>query len=240
MRLENLDPIEFLAFGAIGVALFLFILSFVLLHREQKLGARHQVYKNIKSYMGFSLILALFFGGIEIYKFTNSVSEAKRAEHAINAIYEEYFITSNDSTIDEKITRIKTHLLTDDHTIDTAEICDQVLRELDICKNELNTINKGFYSNIIKLRNAILDDPDNWINVEYNINEKTQVYGIMEDILISIEVFQNDGQSTKDIILEWKLIKQRWENDESKFKYITYSDIPYLVREYLERFHPVV
>lgn len=235
MEFVDLNLLDFLKYGALGIALALAILSYRLLSKEQdKEEVREPILKSIRYYLFFAVILSLFFGTVELV--SENDNEGEQAKMAISALWEENFSHLNDSTLEQKINRIRNLPGNYDSKVDTSEVCKTLEEKLIECEQELLEVNQGFYSVITKLRKAVDKDPDGWINIEFNKDEKEEIYSTLEKIYISLGESDDLNLSDEKIIEKWKKLKRNWS--EENHKYIFRSDVPELVRIYLNKFHP--
>lgn len=235
MEFVDLNLLDFLKYGALGIALALAILSYRLLSKEQdKEEVREPMLKSIRYYLFFAVILSLFFGTVELV--SENDNEGEQAKMAISALWEENFSHLNDSTLEQKINRIRNLPGNYDSKVDTSEVCKKLEEKLIECEQELLEVNQGFYSVITKLRKAVDKDPDGWINIEFNKDEKEEIYSTLEKIYISLGESDDLNLSDEKIIEKWKKLKRNWS--EENHKYIFRSDVPELVRIYLNKFHP--
>ncbi|MFP4017985.1 MAG: hypothetical protein ACLFUH_01945 [Bacteroidales bacterium] len=235
MEFVDLNLLDFLKYGALGIALALAILSYRLLSKEQdKEEVREPILKSIRYYLFFAVILSLFFGTVELV--SENDNEGEQAKMAISALWEENFSHLNDSTLEQKVNRIRNLPGNYDSKVDTSEVCKTLEEKLIECEQELLEVNQGFYSVITKLRKAVDKDPDGWINIEFNKDEKEEIYSTLEKIYISLGESDDLNLSDEKIIEKWKKLKRNWS--EENHKYIFRSDVPELVRIYLNKFHP--
>ncbi|MFP4526427.1 MAG: hypothetical protein ACLFNL_08555 [Bacteroidales bacterium] len=235
MEFVDLNLLDFLKYGALGIALALAILSYRLLSKEQdKEEVREPMLKSIRYYLFFAVILSLFFGTVELV--SENDNEGEQAKMAISALWEENFSHLNDSTLEQKINRIRNLPGNYDSKVDTSKVCKTLEEKLIECEQELLEVNQGFYSVITKLRKAVDKDPDGWINIEFNKDEKEEIYSTLEKIYISLGESDDLNLSDEKIIEKWKKLKRNWS--EENHKYIFRSDVPELVRIYLNKFHP--
>jgi len=222
-------------YGPLGVAVALALLSFYLLSKEQKqVNARDNILKSIKNYMIFAISLSIIFGSIELVLRTALRNDA---EDAINQMWSLRFQNENDTTLVLKTDRLKNYLQQDlSENVETSVVCAEFITELETCEERLESVDQGFYSNIIKLKQALNTDGDEWINVEYNPTDKTEFYKLLEQILISLDELSETGNEDQVMIEKWKNLKRKWSAED--FKYMFYSDIPQIVRVYLDKFYP--
>lgn len=156
-------------------------------------------------------------------------------ELAINKIWKSYYANNiTDTTLIQKTNRIKNTPLLENRTIDTLKVCEQLKQELDECRQDLNKIDHKFYTNIVLLKLDI-DEKGESINIDWDEKNKKDTYTILEEILIELDQLQPDNNSNLTIKNTWKKYKGTWSQQNTK--YILYSDLPQLVRKYLNKFH---
>lgn len=235
MEFTDLNFLDFLKYGALGIALALAILSYRLLSKEQdKDEVREPMLKSIRHYLFFAVVLSLFFGTVELL--TEKQQGRNQCEIAVLDIWEKNFSHFNDSTLTQKIKRIGSFTDNYESYLDTNTICKEIEEKLRDCEEELLESNRGFYPGITKLRKAVDNDPDGWINIEFNKTEKNEIYRILRRIFISLGEADDLNMSDDRVIEKWKNLKKQWSEENSN--YIFRSDIPELVRIYLNKFHP--
>jgi len=235
MNFEPTQLLDFLAYGALGISLALSILAYRLLSKEQdKETVRPPILKAIRGYLIFALTLSLFFG---LTEFIAQIREFKRPGKQIEQLWQQHFADRPDKNQAQKLARLQ-DALADYEKCSTLSARNKALNEaLNQCKSDLSELNKGFYNNIIKLRKAIDQDPDGWINITFNPNEKEPLFHLLEQLFVSLGEQNTNKESTDKTIARWKEIKSRWSNRDTH--YIFRSDIPELVRIYLDRFYPL-
>ncbi len=225
-----MEFVDFLKYGAIGISLALAILSYRLLSKEQEKDAvRPEMLKSIKNYFLLAIFLSVFFGSTElVLKITGK--NISGSNEILESIWSDNFGNCTDSTIKQKANRISQALSENIFVVDTVSICSSVNSELELCRNELETYDRGFYQNIIKLKKAINNDPDGWINLEFQTDKKQEVVNILKSIFASLGN-STDGITNTEVVNKWKTYKQKWESD--KPGYIFQSDVTCLVKEFL-------
>jgi len=234
MQFAEINFLDFLAYGALGVSLALAILSYRLLSREQeKPEVRLPMLRSIRSYLIFAIVLSLFFGTVELIEFRFS---DHKAQTALEQLWQDHLQEYPDSTLAQKIQRIAGNLNNDDSQQASQNQVAQLQAELQQCQSKLAEVDQGFYISITKLRKQIDKDPDGWLNITFNSNDKEEVFRLLECIFISLGEVKSPDQSKETLINKWREIKNRWNQQDRE--YIFRSDIPELVRIYLDRYYP--
>ena len=228
-----MELIDFLKYGAMGISLALAILSYRLLSKEQdKENVREPMLKSIKNYFILAVLLSVFFGVIEIVgKVFLQGNKEQSAE--IDEIWKANFNKLPDTTYKQKVKRISDNINSDSKT-DTAEVCSEIILELEKYKQLAAEYDKGFYQNIIKLRKSLTADPDGWINLDFQTARKSEIISSLKGILNSLGN-NYDNLPDEEIVTKWKLLKRNWSND--KTGYVFLSDIPQIVKEYLKTYN---
>jgi len=229
-----MELLDGLKYGAIGLCVIMFIFSTRLLLKEQNREgeARGSILNMIKIFLGAAVFLSLFFGLSEILK-PRGIS--KNVENTVNKIWEQNYFNNTDTTFQLKLNRIENEAQKVDLKIDTTAVCEDVLSKLNRCVTDLKEIDHQFYSNIIKLKKEI-DKNGESINIEWNREDKQNAYKILEDIFIKLDELDAVDNSNDVIRKKWKSYKKKWSRKDTK--YILYTDVPQLVREYLNKFYP--
>lgn len=229
-----MELLEGLKYGAIGLCVIMFIFSTRLLLKEQNREgeARVPILNMIKMFLGAAVFLSLFFGLSEVFK---PKRIDKDIESSINRIWEENYFNSIDTTLQLKLNRIKSKAQNIDVFIDTSTVCEDVITKLNHCETNLKEIDHQFYSNIVKLKKEI-DKNGESINIDWDKANKRNIYKIIEDIFIKLDELNAINNSDEVIRAKWKEYKKKWSKKDHK--YVLYSDVPQLVRQYLNKFYP--
>ncbi|MFO7940700.1 MAG: hypothetical protein R6U66_13215 [Bacteroidales bacterium] len=235
MEFELLHFLDFLTYGALGIALALAILAYRLLSKEQDREAiRPPILRAIKGYLVFALLLSVFFGTTDYF---TTPETSNYSNQQIENLWQQHFSSHKDTTMDQKVQRLYNALATHNTRISLESENRRLHQQLARCSKELSELNKGFYPNITKLRKAIDRDPDGWINTTFKPEEKKELYNLLDQIFISLGEYNTYANSNKQVITRWKKIKTRWSDRDTH--YIFRSDIAELVRIYINRFHPL-
>jgi len=228
-----MDLLEGLKYGAIGLCVILFIISTRLLSKEQnREDVRVPVLSMIKMFLGSAVFLSLFFGLTE-YLTPKPIIDDKLENIITDLWYNHNNKSASDSTLALKISRLKTKDAT--VKIDTGLVCSDIAKKLEKTRAQLKKLDQNFYSNIAKLKKAI-DKKGESINIDFNPTKKKALYKTLEDIFIKLDLVDTSNNDNTIIRNKWKIIKKKWSSKD--YKYIYYSDVPQLVRQYLEKFHP--
>jgi len=229
-----MELLDGLKYGAIGLCVIVFIFSTRLLLKEQNREgeARGPILNMIKMFLGAAVFLSLFFGLSEVFMPKNI---KKDVESTINKIWKENYFNSADTTLLLKLERIKSESQNANLIIDTSTICEDVLVKLNRCETNLEEIDHKFYSNIVKLKKEV-DKNGESINIDWDRTNKQHIYAILEDIFIKLDELNETNNSDEVIRKKWKVYKKKWS--KKNHKYILYSDVPQLVRQYLNKFYP--
>ncbi len=232
-----METVEILRYGALGLCVIL--LSFVarLIYTEQKRpnSARKPILKNINYLLVSSLVLTALFGYTEfaLKSKTDPTIEAS-IDKVWNASFSEH---QNDSTIVLKAKRILENNLPVAQTVnDTTAICDTYISELADIKKEIANLDKDFYTNILLLRREIENAGGDFINIDWNVENKKQVYDILKTILIKLDRISNQNATHEEIRKAWKATKRTFTSKTPK--YIVDWDLAQLVRIYINKFYP--
>jgi len=231
-----MDLLEGLKYGAIGLCVILFIISTRLLSKEQnRESIRMPVLNMIKIFLGAAVFLSLFFGLTELLTPENTDDKLATLVDDIWSNHKNKSV--NDTSLSLKIARIKTIQKNQpvDFSIDTLSTCAAISEELEKSQDELKKMNQNFYSNIARLK-KIIDQRGESINIDYDPASKTTLYETLEEIFIKLDLVETATNDHQVIRNKWKAIKKKWS--PSNHKFIFYSDLPQLVRQYLDKFHP--
>lgn len=227
-----MEFLDFLKYGAIGISLALAVLSYRLLSKEQEKDTeRPAILKSIKTYMLLTLVLSLFFGLMELVpKMTQTSTESGED---VEQLWKQYFIQYNDSTPEQKLTRIRNFLQQKITETDTLEVCEKYLQQLEQCRAELASYDIGFYQNIIKLKRKIQSSPDGWINLRFDTESKSDLLNLLKATFNSLGYDCNKDNS-EAIIAKWESTKKTWA--DKQLEYVFNSDVTELIRLYLKTY----
>jgi len=222
-----MEFLDFLKYGAIGISLALAILSYRLLSKEQdKPEVRKPILNTIKIYFLLAVFLSVFFGAVEILTSVMNQKESK-SNIPIDKIWESYFNKYPDSTTVQKTNRISAYLS------EEKDRFSDITAKYENCRKELEKFDKGFYQNVIKLKNALKSDADEWINIDYETEKKTEVIDLIKGIFMSFGE-NYDSLSGKEVVAIWVEFKSKYTANTKKFTLIENSDITHIVRKYLD------
>lgn len=224
------DLLEFLAYGAIGIALALAILSYRLLSKEQeKQEVRPVMLKHIRHYFLFTMLLSVFFGVTEIIVQFYGPEDAV-SNPFIEEIHNEHLSQFEDNSINKKADRIS-HYVSLGINRQPENDCSELENKLKEQELQIASLQNGFYPAIAELQRLIFQFGDNNINIDYRPNEKEEVFKLLEKIFVSLGELDNHTVSTKVLQDKWKSFKSRYS--ATQLKYIYHSDISQIVKAYL-------
>ena len=125
-----------------------------------------------------------------------------------------------------KVTDIQTE-------IDTLDVCQRFVEQLNNCNNKLAEYDQGFYQNIIKLKKQLRLTPDGWTNLRFDPDSKAETFYLLTNIFKSLG-YDYKNRTNKEMISEWESLKNNWTDD--KLSYIFNSDITELIKIYLKTY----
>ena len=246
-----MEFIDFLKYGAIGIALVLAILSFRLLSKEQeKEKADKLILNSIRNYMIFALVITFLFGFLEFFK-PGSTTPDNEALTQLERLWKINFSGEQlDTTLTLKVDRLEAFLRkpaspsTPNEPIDIAVVCKEQNDKIKDLESQLAAAQRsegGFYGSITKLRRELSKDPDGWTNLKFHRENKTGIFDALSSIFQKLDLDIAPGSSQDDIYKAWRNLKRRWwvnkEGDErDHLKNVYSSDIAELVRIYLANF----
>ena len=214
------ELLEFLKYGAIGIALALAALSYKLLAREQdKTEARLPVLNTIKFYFIFSIFLSLLFAGVELY---SAVGKKSGNSEELDELHKTFFGNRPDST-DHQKTAALTNLV-----LKLQQTNEQLTSQLESLNKEDESLD--FYKNISDLSAFV--NQYGGINLVYESNAKQEVFNTLNRLYIRLELCDNYIETNEAVINQWKSLKAKWSNES--LQWIHNSDVGTLVRYYLD------
>lgn len=234
-----MEFLDFLKYGAIGIALAFAILAFRLLSKEQERETvRPEMLKSIKTYLIITVCLAIFFGIFEI--FDKKITSTNEFGPEIDHIWHQHFSDKADSTLVQKLATISNALNRPDNSgkvIDTISVCDLFINDFNDCSTKLLVYENGFFQNLIKLRSAVNKDPDGWLNLKFNKTTKTEVYHTLQKLYSSLGYDASVLQTDDQIITFWESLKKKWPVEQPEHVYYVFdSDIINLTRLYIAKY----
>lgn len=226
----EMDFINFLKYGAIGIALALAILSYRLLSKEQEKDTERPGFlRSIRNFMWLAIFLSVFFGLLEIVPLLLNNNKSDSNSFVVN-VWSNYFSQFNDSTAEQKERRISAYIENSQRGTDTALICKQYIDKLEQYSTENDN---GFYQNIIKLKKKLQTSPDGWINLRFETSTKSETLQLLRNIFISLGSDCN-GCTNEEIISNWETLKKGWA--DKQLNYVFSSDITELIKVYLRTY----
>ena len=232
--------LEFLKYGAIGIAMVLVVLSYRLLSKEQeKENVREPMLKSIKTYFILAIALAVFFGIIEIVSLTIAPGHRNNPNETENEVKRIYVRITNDrKTKDIGAMLDSLNALAENGFHSSIQPTQQeqqgqyVASEITALETQLQAKESLLFKRaVLHLEHYVASDPTNSINVEYNIAGKSDHFKLLEIILDYLGAMRDDIQDrTERLQKSWKAYKEgyklRYEGNNSE--YILPSDIEHL------------
>lgn len=213
------ELLEFLKYGAIGIALALAVLSYKLLAREQdKTEVRPPVLNTIKFYFIFSIFLSLLFAGVELY---SAVGVKSGNNQELDELHKTFLGNRPDSTDHQK-------------TAALTNLVNELQQSNEKLTAQLESINKedeslDFYKNVSDLSAFV--NQYGGINLAFQPNAKQEVFNTLNKLFIRLELCDNYIETNEAVINQWKSLKAKWSNES--LQWIHNSDMGTLVRHYL-------
>lgn len=127
-----------------------------------------------------------------------------------------------------------------ENTLQAMEKNNEEIREdLDSCNNNLNELDRSFYSKIFRLRSEISRYSGS-INLYYKAEEKRAVFQLLEDIFeILGELNRGSDIDRNELQKEYKEFERRNGLYNRGELLITEFETTLLIREYLNKFYPI-
>lgn len=224
--------LEFLKYGAIGIAMALAVLSYRLLSKEQdRENVREPMLKSIRNYFMMAILLSAFFGGIEVLTKVWSTSDTNL----------------NDSELSERISILYRKKLqpkygskkTDEQMDIIEDVVEQGLKDnpdCSLCEKErvallakIENAQRGiFVDAVMELQKLVDNDPTHSVNITHMVEQKEMHFSLLAQILNYIYDETLDGSSIEAIQENWKKFKQRYHRKDVEF--ILGSDISQLLK----------
>lgn len=229
--------LEFLKYGAIGIAMVLVVLSYRLLSKEQdKEHVREPMLKSIKSYIILALVLAAFFGITEIV----SLMIAPEANNdglksKVEGVYERNLSDNNDTTIDDKLKSIELALRESLAPL-KQDNCDSLKEENKLLLEEVKSAKYGIYVDVVfRLQDMVADAPGKFINLTHHREEKGEYYEMLGQILSFLDLIEEEEKNDNSRILEaWQAKKKTYaylaDKEKNRSDWIVKSDITQLLK----------
>lgn len=229
--------LEFLKYGAIGIAMVLVVLSYRLLSKEQeKEHVREPMLKSIRTYFLLALAMTLFFGITEIVSLSvgtnapNSIEDETKNE-LLSFLDEE--IPDNAPHDSEKVTRTTEDYIRQGVNYPSLEL---KLEQADSLNDLINASKilveeQLFNTAVTCLEILVNNDPTFSINIDFRGSEKTNHYDMLEIILSHENQFLDTNLDRRKRIRDaWVAYKKTFwiETEKNKLNYILPSDIKHL------------
>lgn len=230
--------LEFLKYGAIGIAMVLAVLSYRLLSKEQeKEHVREPMLKSIRNYFLLSIILSLFFGVTEIATTlipdSNSVTQVDTTKEKVNSLYQRQLKGQGDNNIDEKLSKIEYFVQRGVNSKYDSD-GEALKNQLADAQKEIATLRAERYVNAVyALRDLVDADSLHFINIRHQPWNKERHYKLMYEILSHLSKIESAAKNQKELIrTSWEEFKKTYAfiSDKNPSYYIVKSDIDELVK----------
>lgn len=227
---------EFLTYGAIGIAMVLIVLSYKLLSKEQdREDVRDPMLKSIKSYITLALILAAFFGVTEIVSMlVSGNSEAQSLSSEIERIYNRNFKEGENKSLNDKLATIDESLRKG--TTSKSEETGEKDKEIAELRKMVERADFGKYVDfVLQLKDSVDSSYKSFINLTHKVDSKSHYYQMLGDILIYLDELEVSDKSSNARILEkWGELKKTYaylgNTDKNRVEWIVGSDITELLK----------
>ncbi len=236
--------LEFLKYGAIGIAMVLVVLSYRLLSKEQeKEHVREPMLKSIKSYIILALVLAAFFGVTEIVSLMIAPAQNEDVlKTKIEGIYERNIPDQKDTTINAKLKAIESYAAIGAQPLENVN-SDSLLSRIEQLENDLKYA--VHIEKILRLKEIVLSDPDRFTNLYHNSDKKTTIFSLLGDILVVHGKLEESDLEIRQK-LKNKLIQETWveykdfrtdisDTTKNNIRWMVNSDFDYLLNEAREK-----
>ena len=246
---SGLNFIDFLAYGAIGIALALAILSYRLLSKEQQREeVREPMLKSIRNYFIMSIVLSLFFGTGEIISMLSSEAGGEGEEATIAKLWdmhvadhpeEEYTQTTTEQKKSKMLELMRT---AKDHANrpDNSEVIRKLRDSLNTQIAQGEQLDNSFYVKFETFRRVYSKLKTETASGKYifliSQPVDSPIFEIMRKLLV-IMGKDVSAASKADLISVWSKLKRRWDPrkaEDKKLDHIESFDFPGLVRYYLD------
>ena len=241
MEDTGLNFIDFLAYGAIGIALALAILAYRLLSREQKNDqVREPMLRAIRNYFVLSIVLSLFFGTGEVISMFAGV-DPQSSDEVIGELWDLHVLDHPEgehaqiSPKEKKRKMLELMKLGKDYDVSLNKdvIIDSLQKEVDAH----GQLKGSFYVNFEKFRRGFNDlTSGNWIYLKSR-SDKSELFTLMKQVFASMGK-DAEEQTNAQLIAEWIALKKRWRilvpNKPDRSDHIERSDFTKLVQVYLK------
>lgn len=220
--------LEFLKYGAIGIAMVLAVLSYRLLSKEQeKENVREPMLKSIRNYFLLSIVLSLFFGITEITTVlitpSGTNSQVDITEEKVNSLYNRQLKDHGDKTLEEKLTKIEYFVQRGvDSKYDSSG--EQLRNQLSLAQKELATMKGQRYVDAVyALRDLVDADSLNFINIRHQPWNKERHYKLLYQILSHLSKVDATAKNQK------QLLQKAWEDFKNSYAFISEKNPSYYI-----------
>lgn len=226
--------LEFLKYGAIGIAMVLVVLSYRLLSKEQEKDVvREPMLKSIRTYFLLALAMTLFFGITEIVSLAMSsnisTSDTDTTKDELRAYLDEE-VPENAPHDSDKVIRTIEDYIQQASKYTSLQLnfsqVDSLNDQLSIAKTAAE--DRLFNTAVTCLEILVNNDHETFINIDFRGSEKTDHYDMLEIILQHedklLTSIENRRKRIRDSWVEFK--KTYWlGEDNNELFYIIPSDI---------------
>lgn len=228
--------LEFLKYGAIGIAMVLVVLSYRLLSKEQdREMVREPMLKSIKSYITLALIITAFFGITEIVSLTiSNKSDSVGLNTEIERVYKRNFKDGTDKSVEEKLAAIDESLRDGKKSINTEDQDKE--KEIAELEKIIQQANFGEYVDVVlQIKDSIDQSKRNFINLTHNEESKSHYYQMLGKILSYLKLFDaSEKSSNAQILAKWAELKRTYaylgNENTNRVEWIVGSDISQLLK----------
>jgi hypothetical protein len=231
---SGINFIDFLKYGAIGIALALAILSYRLLSKEQeKEHVRDAMLKSIKTFFILSILLSLFFGVTEIITLGMSNDPVPEKGKGVKKIWKRHLSEYPDKSYEDKYDRIEDYVELGQEKRDASDCSDLQDEVAELTAELKKNDGGGFYAIVAKLDGLIYTFDNKFINLSHRQDLKAEVFQLLPSLLQSLEITSlADNPSNEEILSAWCSLKKSWKMPEKHQKNIYTGDIPRLLNDY--------
>jgi len=221
--------LEFLKYGAIGIAMVLAVLSYRLLSKEQeKENVREPMLKSIRNYFLLSIVLSLFFGVTEIATILISPSQTVTTDATkdkLNAMYNRLLPDEADRSVEGKLEKLAYYVKRgQDSNYDSNG--EELRKQLEAERRKNKSLRSALYVDAVyDLRDLVDADSLNFINIRHQPWKKERHFKLLYRVLSHLSRVDETAKNQKEII------QKAWEEFKASYAFITDRNQPfYIVR----------
>ncbi|XOV67126.1 MAG: hypothetical protein ACFHU9_16015 [Fluviicola sp.] len=229
--------LEFLTYGAIGIAMVLAVLSYRLLSKEQeKEHVREPMLKSIRNYFLLSIVLSLFFGATEITSSLIAPAKTKTTDvtkNQLDAMFNRLLPNENVTSTEGKLDRLAYYVKRGKNSNYDSN-GEELRAQLEEEKRKSASLESELYIDAVyDLRDLVDADPLKFINFRHEPWNKERHFQHLYHVLLHLNKVDVTVRNKTEILqAKWEEYKKTYAiiSERNQPFYVVRSDIDELVK----------